>query len=164
MLETIVKGAERMMTHAAATDKGIEVTFADGCRGIIPFSDIPDVGTLDGLAGMELPNPYEINIRGVKGEKAELPWDFARYYCDSSNKQRMEGLAITGQKQLGNRIRAIREAKDITQSELAMAAGIGRITLVRIESGGQSPRYETLESIAEALRVPMVDLVADRGK
>ena len=34
---------------------------------------------------------------------------------------------------------------------LASAAGIGRVTLVRLEGGEQSPRYETLMAIARAL-------------
>ncbi|MBA7589090.1 hypothetical protein ES708_31165 [subsurface metagenome] len=48
----------------------------------------------------------------------------------------------------------------MTQSELAEAAGIGRVTQVRIENGEQSPRYETLAAIAQALRRPITDIIA----
>ena len=35
MLVAHVKNAERMMTHAEVTTEGIELTFADGCKGVI---------------------------------------------------------------------------------------------------------------------------------
>ena len=154
-----VKNAERMMTHAAAMNDGIEMTFADGCKGIIPFSDIHEIGDPSSLTGIELPNPYQVNIRGSK-ETAELPWDFVRHYCDSSYQPRVEAVAAAGMQSLGKRIRAIRETAGMTQSELAKSAGIGRVTEVRIENGEQSPRYETLLAIARALKRPVEDLLA----
>jgi DNA-binding XRE family transcriptional regulator len=156
-----VKNAERMMTHAQVTGGGIKLTFADGCKGVIPFSDIPEVGNPADLANLDLPNPYQIIIHGSKGEMVELPWDFVRHYCDASYQPRVEGLAISGMKSLGKRIRTIRETEGMTQTELAAAEGIGRITEVRIEKGTQSPRYETLAAIAQALRHPVTDLMVD---
>lgn len=153
-----VRNAERMMTHASATDNGIEITFADGCKGLIPFSDIPEIRKPSDLTGIELPNPYQVNIHGSRGKEVELPWDFVRHYCDTSYQKRVEAVAALGMQSLGKRIRAIREAAGITQSELAIAAGIGRVTEVRIENGEQSPRYETLEAIARALRRPVAEL------
>jgi transcriptional regulator with XRE-family HTH domain len=61
---------------------------------------------------------------------------------------------------LGKRIRYIREAEGMTQSELAATAGIGRVTEVRIENGEQSPRYATLVAIAKALRHSIANLLA----
>lgn len=155
-----VKNAERMMTHATAMNKGIELIFADGCRGIIPFSDIPEVGNASDLIGIELPNPYQVNILGSNGKTVELPWDFVRHYCDSSYRPMVEAVAAAGTQSLGKRVRAIRESAGMTQSDLAIAAGIGRVTEVRIENGAQSPRYETLVSIARALKRPVADLLA----
>jgi len=43
---------------------------------------------------------------------------------------------------------------------LATAAGIGRITLARVENGQQSPRYETLVALAGALGWPVAELIA----
>ncbi len=161
LLVARVKHADRMMTHAAVTDEGIELTFADGCKGVIPFSDLPEVGDRSDLAGIELPNPYQVNIRGSKRQTIELPWDFVRHYCDSSYRTRIEAVAAAGMQSLGKRIRTIREATGMTQAELATAAGIGRVTEVRIESGEQSPRYETLVAIARALKRPVAELLAD---
>ena len=52
---------------------------------------------------------------------------------------------------MGDRVRQMRMGAGMTQGQLATAAGIGRITLVRLEKGEQSPRYETLVAIARAL-------------
>jgi len=155
-----VKNAERMMTHAVVNKKGIEVTFADGCKGLIPFKDISEIGKPSKLTRIELPNPYQINIFNSKGEMVELPWDFMRPYCDSSYQKRIEEVASEGMRSLGKRIRAIRESIGMTQADLAKTAGIGRITEVRIENGDQSPRYETLSAIARALKKPVAELLA----
>jgi transcriptional regulator with XRE-family HTH domain len=61
---------------------------------------------------------------------------------------------------LGARLRALREGTGTTQEALAVAAGIGRVTLVRIEGGEQSLKLATLVSLARALGCPMQELVA----
>ena len=49
----------------------------------------------------------------------------------------------------------------MTQQQLASKAGIGRVTLVRIENGEQLPRFETLAALADALQRPAADLLMD---
>ena len=49
----------------------------------------------------------------------------------------------------------------MTQEALARAAGIGRVTLVRIEKGEQIARFKTLSAIAQAVGRPVVDLYLD---
>ena len=39
----LVKNANRMMTSASLLDVGIELSFADGFRGLIPYADVPEV-------------------------------------------------------------------------------------------------------------------------
>lgn len=154
-----VKNADRMMTQARASDQGIELAFADGCTGMISFGDIPKIGSLSNLDDMELPNPYEIVLRNRRGETVELPWDFARHYCDPSYRPRIESVAVAGRSSLGDGIRRLRESQRMTQEELAQAAGIGRVTLVRIENGDRSPRYATLMALAKALGRAPADLL-----
>ena len=131
----LVKNADRMMTSANPLKKGIELSFADGCKGIIPFANIPEIGVLSNLAGIELPNPYEVILHNSEGRTVELPWDFARHYCDASYKPRVKAIATAGRQSIGIRIRQLRDAAKMSQKDLATAAGIGRVTLVRIEKG-----------------------------
>ena len=161
MAVVLVKNADRMMTSIEPRKEGIEITFADGQRGFIPFVDIPEVNEFENLRSVELPNPYEVVLHTVAGETAELPWDFVRHYCDDSYRPRVEVVALAGRQSIGARIRQFRESAKLTQEALAHAAEIGRVTLVRIESGEQSPRYETLVSLAQALGQPMGELVGN---
>ena len=152
-----------MITIANLLEDGIELGFADGRRGLVPFADIPEIKERAGLAGLELPNPYELVLTTAQGEQIEIPWDFARHYCDESYRPTVEALAMRGRQTLGERIRHFRETAELTQEALAHAASIGRVTLVRIEHGKQSPRFKTLTAIAQALGRPVQDLLLEEG-
>ena len=159
MATTLVTNADRMMASASALDGGIELTFVDGCSGLIPFSDLPEVSEGGGLKDLELPTPYEMILITVRGDRSEIPWDFARHYCDPTYRPRMEAQARQARESLGGRIRGHRAAAGLTQAELSSRAGIGRVTLTRIEQEEHSPRTETLTAIARALKVKVEDLI-----
>lgn len=158
-----VQSADRMMTFARGTENGIELTFADGCQGVIPFAEIPELGSLANLANIDLPNPYEVVLIHQDGRRVELPWDFARAFCDPSYQPRIQDVAADGRASIGRRIRRLREATHATQENLAASAGIGRVTLVRVERGDQSPTFDTLAAIARALGKPLSDLLVDES-
>ena len=147
----LVKNAERMMTSAETSRKGIEIIFADGQRGVVPFSEIPELAGFVDLDNVELPNPYEAILHTKSGQTLELPWDFVRHYCDSTYRPRIEAVALAGRRAIGARIRQLRVSAGLTQQALSQAAGVSRVTLLRIEKGEQSPRYDTLVSLANAL-------------
>ncbi|MFF7829703.1 helix-turn-helix domain-containing protein [Streptomyces rochei] len=60
---------------------------------------------------------------------------------------------------LGDRIRAERQRRRISQERLHLSAGISRDVLQRIESGRHNPTLFTLLRIARVLDVPLADLV-----
>jgi len=68
---------------------------------------------------------------------------------------------MQGRHTLGRRIRWLRNAAGLSQDALARAARIGRVTLVRLEIGNQTPRYKSVDPIALALGVDVSDLVVD---
>lgn len=155
-----VRNADRMMIRVRSLSPGIEVEFADGFRGVIPWVKVGQVHDPSDVADIELPNLHMIVLRSRQGETVELPWDFARHYCDASYRPHIEAIGAVGRQAIGQRIRQAREQSGLTQEATAAKAGIGRVTLVRIENGEQSPRYETLVSIASALGRPLQDLLA----
>ncbi len=140
----VVARASRMMTVARPLDDGIELGFADGAKGLIPYADVPEVGERSALSGVELPNPYEAILRTARGERVEIGWDFDRHYCDPLYRPTVEAVAMRGRQALGARIRASRESAGLTQEALAGRASVGRVTLVRLEKGHHSPRFGTL--------------------
>ena len=162
MVEAVlVKNANRMMTVASLLEDGIELSFADGSRGLIPYADVPEIKERGAVSSLELPNPYELVVETDRGEQVEIPWDFARHYCDASYRPAIEAIAMQGRQTLGARIRDFRESAGLTQEALAHAANIGRVTLVRLEKGEQSPRFRTLDAIARALGKRVSELLVE---
>ncbi len=159
MQAVMVRNANRMMTVASLLKAGVELSFADGSRGLIPYADIPEIEERGAVSGLDLPNPYELVLETARGERVEIPWDFARHYCDASYRPAIEAIAMQGRQALGERIRRFRESAGLTQEALARAASIGRVTLVRLEKGEQSPRFKTLDAIAGALGKPVQELL-----
>lgn len=60
---------------------------------------------------------------------------------------------------IGPKIRALREAASLTQEDLAHEADISTSTLSRIERGAYQPRLDTLNKLAQALKVPVGELL-----
>ncbi len=161
MQAVLVKNANRMMTVASLLEDGIELSFADGFKGLIPYADVPEIRERAGVYGLELPNPYEMVVETAHGEQVEIPWDFARHYCDASYRPTIEAIAMRGRQTVGARIRQFRESAGLTQEGLAHAADIGRVTLVRLEKGEQTPRFKTLDAIAKALGIRVPELLVE---
>jgi DNA-binding XRE family transcriptional regulator len=160
-LAAYVKNAERMLTFAKAEEEGVRFVFADGCHGILPFPEIPEVGSLANLDSVHIPNPYQVVLDTKSGDSIELPWDFFRAFCDKDYMSQSSKSAQKGREALGARIRRLREEKQLSQVSLAEKAGIGRVTLLRIEKGEHSPRYATLLDIAKGLVVPLSNLISE---
>src|SRR5713101_7070562 len=61
---------------------------------------------------------------------------------------------------LGHNLRRLREAKKLSQADLAARARLSRVAYGNIESGSASPRVDTLLRIAEVVGVKVQDLLA----
>ncbi len=61
-------------------------------------------------------------------------------------------------KLLGNRIKTIRKARKLTQEQLAEYVNIGTPNISYIENGKFAPSIDTLQKIAQALKVEPYEL------
>lgn len=59
------------------------------------------------------------------------------------------------------RVRALREARELTREQLCEAAGLSLDAVSRIEAGTRTPTLDTLAKLAAALRVTAAELLAD---
>ena len=59
---------------------------------------------------------------------------------------------------IGDRLRAIREEKKLSQGDIEHRSGLLRCYLSRVENGHTVPSVETLEKMARALEVPLYQL------
>ena len=62
-------------------------------------------------------------------------------------------------KRVAARVAELREKRGMSQRTLAKKAGINRVTLARLERAMHPPTLDTLEQIARALGVKLVELV-----
>ena len=62
---------------------------------------------------------------------------------------------------IDERLRALREEKQISQGEIEKRTGLLRCYVSRVENGHTVPAVETLEKFARALEVPMYQLFHD---
>lgn len=59
---------------------------------------------------------------------------------------------------IGDRLRELREAKQLSQGDIEKRTGLLRYYLSRVENGHTVPAIETLEKMARALELPMYQL------
>jgi len=62
---------------------------------------------------------------------------------------------------IGERSRALREEKKLSQGDIEKKTGLLRCYVSRVENGHTVPAVETLEKFARALEVPMYQLFYD---
>lgn len=144
------------------TDNKLEVEFQDDCAGTIseeeldlPFSpQTIDEDHFDQKDGLE--------VKLINDDEAEvLPWDFLRAKIDSEYRGRQREKQKKELKALGKRLKNFRKAEGLNQEELAQRAGIGRVTLSRLERGKQEPRFQTLMNLASAMDISFQKLITE---
>jgi transcriptional regulator with XRE-family HTH domain len=62
---------------------------------------------------------------------------------------------------IGDRLRALREEKKLSQGDVEERTGLLRCYISRVENGHTVPAVETLEKFARALEIPMYQLFYD---
>jgi len=62
---------------------------------------------------------------------------------------------------IGNRLKELRESKQLSQGDIEKRTGLLRCYISRVENGHTVPAIETLEKMARALEVPMYRLFHD---
>ena len=65
---------------------------------------------------------------------------------------------------IGERLRAIREHKNMSQGDIEKRTGLLRCYISRVENGHTVPAIETLEKMARAMEVPMYALFYEGEK
>ncbi len=60
--------------------------------------------------------------------------------------------------EIGERLKAIREQKDMSQGDIEKRTGLLRCYISRVENGHTVPAVETIEKLARAMEVPMYAL------
>ena len=62
---------------------------------------------------------------------------------------------------IGDRLRALREEKNLSQGDIEKRTGLLRCYISRVENGHTVPAVETLEKLARAFEVPLYQIFYD---
>lgn len=65
---------------------------------------------------------------------------------------------------IGERLKALREQKKMSQGDIEKRTGLLRVYISRVENGHTVPAIETLEKMARAMEVPMYQIFYDGEK
>ena len=145
-------GADRFLV---TFDSGKEYSFA---RSLLECDDGTEVVSVKVDS-----KRFFFSVTQSSGNKYEVPWDRVLSEAEASYPYfRRRITTIKNSRNVGGEISKLRKAKNLTQAELARAANIFRPNLARIEAGKHRPTLETLEKLAGALKIPVVDLIAKR--
>ena len=60
---------------------------------------------------------------------------------------------------IGERIKALRKSRDLTQAHLAEKVGLSRTSIVNIEQGHQKVMIHVLYQLADVFGLPVADLI-----
>src|ERR1043165_7650082 len=72
----------------------------------------------------------------------------------------MEDVSMTElATRLGHNIRTLREARGLTQQQMAKLSGLPRATWANLESGAANPTLAVLHRVALALQAPIEELI-----
>ena len=61
-------------------------------------------------------------------------------------------------------LRCSRKKQGLSQEQLAKMSGLSRNTIINFETGKRDPRIRDLRKIANALNVPIEELVSEKGQ
>ena len=65
---------------------------------------------------------------------------------------------------ISDRLRTIREQKDLSQGDIEKRTGLKRCYVSRVENGHTVPAVETLQKFARALEIPLYQLFYEDDK
>ena len=139
------------------------VTFESGKEYSFPRSSL-EVDDGSELVSIQIDRRrFFFRVTQVSGNRYEIPWDRVLHEAEPSYRyfRGRTGRAKTTH-DVGAKIRRLREAKGVTQEELAGAVGMMRSNISRIEAAKHRPTLETMERIAKALKVSVAELIGPR--
>ena len=69
----LVKNANPMMITATLLNDGIELGFADGVKGLVPYAEVPDVKTREGIPAWSCPTLTRWSYKQLGARASRFP-------------------------------------------------------------------------------------------
>jgi DNA-binding XRE family transcriptional regulator len=94
----------------------------------------------------------------VSGNEFSVPWDVVQSLATGKTGDQNTEIG----KRIGNRVRALRKQRGLTQDQLAKMASVKRPNISRLEAGKHVPGIILIQRLADCLQVRISDLIVDR--
>lgn len=145
-----------------STKKCFNVTFKDGKsfsldRNLLQADDGTTI-----INAVVIDKGYAFKVKQKSGNIYEISWDNVYYFCNPAYEYYYKKSSLTPtipSSKIGKRIKELREKRHLNITKVAACAGLKRPNLSRIEHGKVKPSLDTLTRIADALNVPVADLI-----
>lgn len=149
----------RYQRMVSATSEGnhLVVLFEDGAKVSVEVQRLLASRTQDTLWGEVRTTPYELILTTPDGER-EIPWLTIRLLTDSEFAAYNAQMAEEQARDIGQRLKEIRQSKGLSSKEVAERAGITAQSLSRIENGHHDVVFTTLSRILAAMGATLTDL------
>jgi DNA-binding Xre family transcriptional regulator len=134
----------------------------DGRILAVPLRSLPAADATSVTAASTVPDGYAAVVEQKSGNRFDVPWDVVLQLADPAYPYRVNAGGLHP-REIGERIRRERRSRDWTLAELSIQTGIRIPNLSRLETGSHAPSIQTLDRVAEALAIPVAELIVGRG-
>jgi DNA-binding XRE family transcriptional regulator len=93
-----------------------------------------------------------------QGEQEEIPGDVIRMATNADYRVYVVGLASRWADHIGRHLAGIRKARGFTQKAVAEGAGLGRVSVAKVETGKVEPSFSTVVKLLAAMGARIQDL------
>ncbi len=147
----------QFIKNVETTSKEVVVSFENGDVIALPKSTLIPFGYENIEWDKVTHSPFELRIPATPNT-IEVPWDKLRVITDKEFGKHLAERSEEQSKQIGVKIKRLREKKGIKSNDLAERAGITPQTISRIEQGHTDVNFSTLRKILAAMGYSLKDL------
>lgn len=134
----------------------IEVLFENGDETKVSLKSVLPISFDEHKLEMDF-NSYEVLLKNVE-EIVAIPWSKIRVLTDLEYSRYMVDQAEEQAKEIGKKIKGLRERKGIKSNELAERSGLTAQTISRIERGHTDVSFATLKKMLAAMGLTLKEL------
>lgn len=149
----------QLVVHAVWSEHGLRAHFADGyCARVTASAVLPGHASPPSSIQVSGAPPHGVTLLfGL--EQDFLPWDYLRGHGDALCMETALAQVAKGRAVVGRKVEAARRRAGMTQAAVAKAAGVSRATQSRLENQHGGVTLPTLDRIARAIGVRLIDVL-----
>lgn len=144
--------------EATLLESQLAVIFENGDQILIPLDKLVTSRLVLGDVSVKEFNPFEVILNLGRDSSLILPWDRLRVLTDIEFSQYLADKADEQAKEVGQKLKLLREKREIKANELAVRSGVTPQTISRIEKGHTDVGFRTLGKILASMGYSLKDL------